>query len=325
MGDPSHAKVPVEQLLSDEHAKGAAEHVRSAVKAKMPLEDTSDGRPSGGAVYLNTVDASGLTVALTFTHGGYFGSQVTIDGLGLVLGHGVSRFDPRPGRANSPAPGKRPLHNMCPAVVTKDGTPVLALGATGGRRIVNACSTSSRTGSGSRSRSRTRSRRRAFIRRATPCCRSKRPGPPGGGPSQGGRVRPEDRPWCFAERPRARPDHRGTSRRRKVSHFTYRRSVMSSRIYGAAALVAVGLATGFLCATALPSQSQKPTDARPSAEPDTVFVEEMTWVEVRDAQEQEDNGHRPDRRRGGERALRCHGKAQLHPPGHDRRDRARAG
>ncbi|MBP3954121.1 creatininase family protein [Gemmata sp. G18] len=58
---------------------------------------------------------------------------------------------------------------------------------------------------------------------------------------------------------------------------------MSSRIYGAAALVAVGLATGFLCATALPLQPQKPTDARPSAGPDTVFVEEMTWVEVRDA------------------------------------------
>ena len=138
LGDPGHAKVPVERLLSEEYAKGSAERVRSAVKAKKPLEGTSDGRPSGGTVHLNAVDSSGLTVALTFTHGGYFGSQVTIDGLGLVLGHGVSRFDPRPGRANSPAPGKRPLHNMCPTVVTKDGKPVLALGATGGRRIVNA-------------------------------------------------------------------------------------------------------------------------------------------------------------------------------------------
>jgi gamma-glutamyltranspeptidase/glutathione hydrolase len=49
----------------------------------------------------------------------------------------MSRFDPRPGRPNSIGPGKRPLHNMCPTVATRDGKPVLALGATGGRRIPN--------------------------------------------------------------------------------------------------------------------------------------------------------------------------------------------
>ena len=76
-------------------------------------------------------------VALTFTHGNAFGAQVTVPGLGLVLGHGMSRFDPRPGHPNSVGPGKRPLHNMCPTVVTRDGTPVLTLGATGGRKIPN--------------------------------------------------------------------------------------------------------------------------------------------------------------------------------------------
>jgi gamma-glutamyltranspeptidase/glutathione hydrolase len=86
---------------------------------------------------LNAVDASGLTVALTLTHGESLGAKATVDGLGLVLGHGMSRFDPRAGRPNSPGPGKRPLHNMCPTVVTKNGAPVLAIGATGGRRIVS--------------------------------------------------------------------------------------------------------------------------------------------------------------------------------------------
>jgi gamma-glutamyltranspeptidase/glutathione hydrolase len=137
LGDPDHTKVPVEQLLSEKHAQMTAERVRVAVKAKKALEGKSDGLPSGGTIHLNAIDGAGLAVALTLTHGGYFGSQVTIDGLGLVLGHGVSRFDPRPNRANSPAPGKRPLHNMCPTVVTESGKPVLALGAVGGRRIVN--------------------------------------------------------------------------------------------------------------------------------------------------------------------------------------------
>ncbi len=138
LGDPKQADVPVTKLISEEYARETADRVRAAVRDKKPLRGDSDGRPAGGTIHLNAADASGLTVALTLTHGESLGAQVTVDGLGLVLGHGMSRFDPRPGRPNSPGPGKRPLHNMCPTVVTKDGTPVLAMGATGGRRIVNA-------------------------------------------------------------------------------------------------------------------------------------------------------------------------------------------
>ncbi len=137
LGDPKHADVPIEKLLSEKYAKESAERVRAAVKAKKLLAGITDGRPADGTIHLNAVDAKGMMVALTFTHGGGFGAQVTIDGLGLILGHGMSRFDPRPGRPNSPGPGKRPLHNMCPTIVTKDGKSILALGATGGRRIVN--------------------------------------------------------------------------------------------------------------------------------------------------------------------------------------------
>ncbi len=79
-----------------------------------------------------------MMVALTLTHGSHFGARVTVDGLGLTLGHGMSRFDPRPGHPNSPGPGKRPLHNMCPTIVLKDGQPVCALGGHGGRKIPNA-------------------------------------------------------------------------------------------------------------------------------------------------------------------------------------------
>jgi gamma-glutamyltranspeptidase/glutathione hydrolase len=137
LGDPAHADVPVGKLLSERYAKGSAERVRAAIKAVKPVAGHSDGHPSGGTIHLNAVDASGTAVALTFTHGAGFGAQVTVEGLGLLLGHGMSRFDARPGRPNSPGPGKRPLHNMCPTVVTRDGVPVLAVGATGGRRIPN--------------------------------------------------------------------------------------------------------------------------------------------------------------------------------------------
>ena len=57
---------------------------------------------------------------------------------GILLNNGVMWFDPRPGRPNSMAPGRRPLSNMCPVVATRGGAPWLALGASGGRRILPA-------------------------------------------------------------------------------------------------------------------------------------------------------------------------------------------
>jgi gamma-glutamyltranspeptidase/glutathione hydrolase len=138
LGDPEKTKVPIERLLSEDYARQTAERVEAAVKAGKPVPAATDGRGAGGTIHLSAVDAQGMMVALTLTHGESFGARVTVDGLGLVLGHGMSRFDPRPGHPNSPGPGKRPLHNMCPTVVLRDGRPVLALGGRGGRKIPNA-------------------------------------------------------------------------------------------------------------------------------------------------------------------------------------------
>lgn len=137
LGDPKHSKLPIDRLLSEKYAAECAERVRRAVAAGRPVEGRSDTRPADGTIHLTAADKDGMMVALTFTHGEGFGARVTVDGFGLILGHGMSRFEPRPGHPNSPGPGKRPLHNMCPTIVLKDNKPVLALGATGGRRIPN--------------------------------------------------------------------------------------------------------------------------------------------------------------------------------------------
>lgn len=50
-----------------------------------------------------------------------------------------------------------------------------------------------------------------------------------------------------------------------------------------ALLATVCLTTGYMVATAFPSQPQKTADSRPITGHDTVFIEEMTWMEVRDA------------------------------------------
>ena len=138
LGDPEQVKVPVERLLSEAYARKSAGRVEAALKAGRPVQAETDGRSASGTVHLSAADTQGNLVALTLTHGEAFGARVTVPGLGLVLGHGMSRFEPQPGRANSVGPGKRPLHNMCPTVVVRGGKPVLALGGAGGRRIPNA-------------------------------------------------------------------------------------------------------------------------------------------------------------------------------------------
>jgi gamma-glutamyltranspeptidase/glutathione hydrolase len=137
-GDPTKVDVPLSRLLGDSHARELADRVQTALRENKPAPAQTDNRPADGTQHLSAVDRDGMMVAITLTHGGYFGAQVTVDGLGLTLGHGMSRFDPHPGRANSIAPGKRPLHNMSPTVVLKDGRPEMILGGRGGRKIPNA-------------------------------------------------------------------------------------------------------------------------------------------------------------------------------------------
>lgn len=138
LGDPEHAKVPVAKLLSADYARETAEKVRRAVKEGKILAHATASRPHTGTINLSVVDKAGNLAAITLTHGNGFGARVTVDGLGLTLGHGMSRFDPHPGHPNCPGPGKRPLHNMVPTVVLREGRPVLAVGGRGGRKIPNA-------------------------------------------------------------------------------------------------------------------------------------------------------------------------------------------
>ena len=88
--------------------------------------------------HLSVVDREGNLVALTQTLLSLFGSRVMFPATGVLMNNGVMWFDPRPGRPNSIAPGRRPLANMCPVVVERGGGDRFALGASGGRRIMPA-------------------------------------------------------------------------------------------------------------------------------------------------------------------------------------------
>ena len=89
-----------------------------------------------GTIHIAAADRAGNLVSATISQGGLFGSCLAVPGTGIILAHGMCRFDPRPGLANSPGPKKRPLNNVCPMIIRMPGRD-LAIGARGGRRIVS--------------------------------------------------------------------------------------------------------------------------------------------------------------------------------------------
>ena len=100
--------------------------------ADAPLPGTSQY----GTVHVATADRTGSLVSATISQGGLFGSCLAVPGTGIILAHGMCRFEPRSGLANSPGPTKRPLNNVCPILIRMADRDV-AIGTRGGRRIVS--------------------------------------------------------------------------------------------------------------------------------------------------------------------------------------------
>jgi gamma-glutamyltranspeptidase / glutathione hydrolase len=104
------------------------------------LEGLGDITPPGESctTHITAIDREGGVAALTTTLLSSFGSRYVLPQTGILINNGIMWFDPRPGRPNSLAPGKRALTNMCPIVATRDGRARFGVGASGGRRILAA-------------------------------------------------------------------------------------------------------------------------------------------------------------------------------------------
>jgi gamma-glutamyltranspeptidase/glutathione hydrolase len=134
LADPGFAVVPVDRLLSKDYAAGRVEALRLCPGTVDATTPAMAAGPGAGTLHVASADADGNLASMTITQGMGFGSCLVVPGTGLVVGHGMCRLDPRPGLANSVAPGKRPLNNTTPMVVEMADRTV-AIGLPGGRRI----------------------------------------------------------------------------------------------------------------------------------------------------------------------------------------------
>ncbi len=156
VADPKAVYVPVAGLLSKDYAARRRELIqadraiafpapgdlrpydRKAPKppaAPKPIPE--DAARMGDTTSFSIVDRDGLVVAMTPTVGGGFGTGVVAGATGLLFNNGMRWGSTSPyfDTVNHVAPGRVPILNNSPCVVTKGGKFHLALGSPGGETI----------------------------------------------------------------------------------------------------------------------------------------------------------------------------------------------
>ena len=130
VGDPAHFDVPLEKLISKAHA---AEHAASIQAGERASVERLAYEPRD-TTHVCVVDENGNAASMTHSLG--MPSGVITDGLGFMFNGCMAVFDPRPGNADSLAPGKSRFSSLCPTMVFRDdGELSHVLGAPGGTQI----------------------------------------------------------------------------------------------------------------------------------------------------------------------------------------------
>ncbi len=131
--------VSFDAMLEETLARARADYQRNRETAMPPAPPHGRAvEEPGDTTHVSVIDASGMTVALTASIQSLFGAKVSSPGLGF-LWNNYLRTCPRRRVPYRLSPGCRPRSNAAPTIVMDAaGTPVLALGAAGSRRITSS-------------------------------------------------------------------------------------------------------------------------------------------------------------------------------------------
>ena len=127
-GDPRFGDIPVRGILSKDYARKRASAI-DPVKANCAV---AAGEPVfGETTYLTTVDKDGNIASWIQSLYDYFGSGVTVEGMGFLLHDRGRNFTLARGSPNILAGGKRPSHTIIPGFMEK-GDQHIGFGIMGG-------------------------------------------------------------------------------------------------------------------------------------------------------------------------------------------------
>lgn len=132
LGDPEFGDVPVERLISKDHAAHWAGKIKAGAFPRLDQE-----MPPSCTTHLSIYDEAGNAVSCTHTLG--YGSGMVTPGLGFVYNNSMSLFDAVSGRPNSIAPGKARNTAMAPTMLLDaQGKPFIIVGAPGSSVIISS-------------------------------------------------------------------------------------------------------------------------------------------------------------------------------------------
>ena len=134
VGDPRFGAVPVDEMLSKERAAERASLIQMnrASEKVLPSELRTRLAALGReTIYLSVIDRDGTIVSLIQSNYEGYGTGMVAPGAGFTFHNRGAGFDVTPGKPNSLAPRKRPLHTIIPAFMRK-GDITMGFGIMGG-------------------------------------------------------------------------------------------------------------------------------------------------------------------------------------------------
>ena len=134
VGDPRFGPVPVPEMLSKDLAKRRAAMIdMEKASCKVLPSEISQVLDAHGheTIYMSTIDKEGNIVSLIQSNYAGYGTGMVAPGAGFSFHNRGAGFDMEPGKPNSLAGHKRPLHTIIPAFMRK-GDISIGFGIMGG-------------------------------------------------------------------------------------------------------------------------------------------------------------------------------------------------
>ena len=124
IGDPRFSMIPVESLLSADHAIRQARKIDMQQAAAFVEPAHLDGFTNSAGhdtIYLCAIDSEGNVASLIQSIYMGFGAALVPEGTGFSLHNRGALFTLQPDHPNTLTPRKRPLHTIIPGFMEKDG------------------------------------------------------------------------------------------------------------------------------------------------------------------------------------------------------------